>query len=212
MMVKTKTALLRDVVNDIWNGDLLLFRRRSIISIYGRGEYSHAAMAGWWSGYLQGRDNAQLMALESREFIGSRAVLLENYIEKCPAGIDVYRPQLPDGEGHRRELAFAEARRKLGRPYSYAGVLLAGASHVPGLRFVRKFETDDDARNPFYGDGEAQLQEPDPREHCSQFYNSAWRHGAGIDWVPNVPDHLTEPSDLGRCYGMEYMFTLGASR
>ena len=31
------------------NGDLLLFRRRGLISIAGRGDHSHAAKAAWWS-------------------------------------------------------------------------------------------------------------------------------------------------------------------
>ena len=30
------------------DGDLLLFRRRGLISIAGRGDHSHAAKAGWW--------------------------------------------------------------------------------------------------------------------------------------------------------------------
>ncbi len=34
------------------DGDLLLFRRRGLISIAGRGDHSHAAKAAWWSGDL----------------------------------------------------------------------------------------------------------------------------------------------------------------
>jgi hypothetical protein len=36
--------------HEIWNADLLLYRGGGLIPIAGRGEYSHAAMAGWWAG------------------------------------------------------------------------------------------------------------------------------------------------------------------
>src|SRR3954467_4965930 len=36
----------------ISDGDLLLFRRRGVIAIAGRGTHSHAAKAAWWDGEL----------------------------------------------------------------------------------------------------------------------------------------------------------------
>ncbi|HTM52465.1 MAG TPA: hypothetical protein VL175_00465 [Pirellulales bacterium] len=41
-------APYRDVRRSILDSDLLLFRRRGLISIAGRGEHSHAAKAAWW--------------------------------------------------------------------------------------------------------------------------------------------------------------------
>ncbi|HEY2895136.1 MAG TPA: hypothetical protein VGJ16_13010 [Pirellulales bacterium] len=41
-------APYRDVRRTILDSDLLLFRRRGLISIAGRGEHSHAAKAAWW--------------------------------------------------------------------------------------------------------------------------------------------------------------------
>lgn len=183
----------------IWDGDLLLFRRRSVISVYGRGEYSHAAMAAWW-GY-------DLYVLESREWYGTRAVRLDNYLERLPVGVDVYRPQC---EPRQRPAAVCEARRKLGRPYAYRNVLRAGLTHVPGARFFLPIDTDDDGRSPLYGEHPDKSDEPEFREHCSQFYNSSWRIGARIDWVPRLPDYLTEPNDLARSCGMVFQFNVVA--
>jgi hypothetical protein len=38
----------RQARSTVRNGDLLLFRRRGLISIAGRGDHSHAAKAAWW--------------------------------------------------------------------------------------------------------------------------------------------------------------------
>ena len=61
---------------------MLLFRRRGLIAIAGRGEHSHAAKAAWW-----GDD---LFCLEVREWHGGRAVTLESQVAKFPGRIDVY--------------------------------------------------------------------------------------------------------------------------
>jgi hypothetical protein len=42
----------RQARGSVLNGDLLLFRRRGLISIAGRGDHSHAAKAAWWSNDL----------------------------------------------------------------------------------------------------------------------------------------------------------------
>ena len=53
---------LADVRPNIGDGDLLLFRRRGLISIAGRGDHSHAAKAAWWE--------EDLFCLEVREWRG----------------------------------------------------------------------------------------------------------------------------------------------
>jgi len=45
-------APYRDVRRSILDSDLLLFRRRGLISIAGRGEHSHSAKAAWWKNDL----------------------------------------------------------------------------------------------------------------------------------------------------------------
>ena len=64
----------------IADGDLLLFRRRGVISIAGRGVHSHAAKAAWW-----GDD---LFCLEIREWYGGRAVTLSSQARRYPNRID----------------------------------------------------------------------------------------------------------------------------
>ncbi len=66
---------VRTLVRD---GDLLLFRRRGLISIAGRGDHSHAAKAAWW-----GDD---LFCLEVREWHGGRAVTLSSQVARYPRG------------------------------------------------------------------------------------------------------------------------------
>ena len=56
----------------IQDGDLLLYRRRGVISAVGRGEHSHAAKAAWWE--------HDLFCLEVREWYGGRAVTLSSQV------------------------------------------------------------------------------------------------------------------------------------
>jgi hypothetical protein len=44
----------RQAREHVLDSDLLLFRRRGLISIAGRGDHSHAAKAGWWEDDLSG--------------------------------------------------------------------------------------------------------------------------------------------------------------
>ena len=72
----TRLLPLTHARHRISDGDLLLFRRRSLISIAGRGTHSHAAKAGWWDG--------ELFCLEVREWHGGRAVTLESQVKSSP--------------------------------------------------------------------------------------------------------------------------------
>jgi hypothetical protein len=73
---------LDDAQSGIANGDQLLFCRRNLISIAGRGDHSHAANAAWW-------DN-DLYCLEVREWRGGRAATPESQVRRFPGRIDVY--------------------------------------------------------------------------------------------------------------------------
>jgi hypothetical protein len=49
--------------HQVRDGDLLLFRRRGLISIAGRGDHSHAAKAAWWERdllFLEGFNSSML--------------------------------------------------------------------------------------------------------------------------------------------------------
>ena len=72
---------LEEALSHIQDADLLLFRRRGLIAIAGRGEHSHAAKAAWW--------DDDLLCLEIREFKGGRAVMLESQVNRYSGRIDV---------------------------------------------------------------------------------------------------------------------------
>lgn len=177
---------VRETIRD---GDLLLFRRRSIISIAGRGEYSHAAMAGWWGD--------ELMCLEMRELLGGRAVTLASQVRDRPRRtIDVYRPNLTRPQAR---AAMHAMRTKVGNPYDYGGILRAACLHLPVLRIFNQPDLRDD------GD---ETHDPRRPEFCSAACANAYRQGAQVDPVPNLADNFTEPMDLARSAFFRYQVTL----
>ncbi|MEM6798819.1 MAG: hypothetical protein AAF589_04825 [Planctomycetota bacterium] len=172
----------------IHDADLLLFRRRGLIAIAGRGVHSHAAKAAWW-----GDD---LMCLEVREWYGGRAVTLASQVRRCPGKIDVFRanPQ-QRWPGFDRYDATDFMRELAGCDYGYGAVLAAAALHLPVIRTLVRPDTEDaaiDHRPPF----------------CSQACAMADRIGGGVDPTPHLADRLTEPADLARSPFYEYRFTL----
>jgi hypothetical protein len=172
----------------IFDGDLLLFRRRGLIAIAGRGEHSHAAKAAWW-----GDD---LFCLEVREWHGGRAVTLESQVKKYPARIDLYHTNPANRwPEYDRTRSTHLMRRLAGCDYGYAAVLAAAMLHLPFVRMAVRAETLDDAidrRPPF----------------CSQACAMCDRIGGGVDPVPHLADRLTEPADLARSPFYQYAFTL----
>src|SRR5512137_265229 len=85
-MDKPIPAHYGEVRRRIRDADLLLFRRRSrigrLISVAGRSQYVHAAMAGWWKD--------RLMCVEMTSG-GGRAQLLSNIVAPWPGVVDVYQ-------------------------------------------------------------------------------------------------------------------------
>ncbi len=172
----------------ISDSDLLLFRRRNLIAIAGRGEHSHAAKAAWWGD--------KLFCLEVREWHGGRAVTLESQVRHFPGRIDVYRTnphnRWPEYD---RTRATTWMRRLAGCDYGYTSVLAAAMLHLPFVRMAVRAEVEDDAidrRPPF----------------CSQACAMADRVAGGVDPVPHLADRLTEPADLARSPFYQYQFTL----
>ncbi len=182
-MVRYRTA--RSQIRD---GDLLLFRRRGLISIAGRGDHSHAAKAAWWGD--------SLFVLEVRELHGGRAVTLSSQVERYPGRIDVYRTN-PQNRWPEYDAAGATSvmRRLAGCRYGYAGVASAALLHLPVVRwFVAAdvYDGDPPRRPPF----------------CSQACAISDRVGGGVDPVPHLADRLTLPADLARSPFYRYLFTL----
>ncbi|MEM9187010.1 MAG: hypothetical protein AAGB00_10990 [Planctomycetota bacterium] len=187
-------ATLREARSQIRDADLLLFRRRGLIAIAGRGEHSHAAKAAWWGD--------ELMCLEIREWYGGRAVTLASQVKRYPGKIDVFavNPGGPDTPAGRwpdfdRTRSTHFMRRLAGCDYGYASVLAAATLHLPFIRTLVRADTEDaaiDRRPPF----------------CSQACAMADRLGGGVDPTPQLADRLTEPADLARSPFYQYRLTL----
>ena len=176
------------VRHSIRDADLLLLRRRSSISIAGRGVHSHAAKAAWW--------DTDLFCLEVRQLCGGRAVTLSSQVKQYPGRIDVFQSN-PDDRWpeYDREGATEFMRRLCGCPYGYAGIAAAALLHMPVVRWFIRPDVDDrsvDRRPPF----------------CSHACAMADRLGGGVDPVPHLADRLTEPADLARSTFYRYCFTL----
>lgn len=185
-----------DVRHEIWNGDLLLFRKRRVgfldamIAIAGRGVHSHAAKAAWW------KDD--LFCLEVREFHGGRAVTLSSQVRKYPGRIDVFRPNPQNRWPHYDAARSLEIMRRFaGMDYGYGNVLWTALTHMPLLRvFVRPAVNDEktcDFRSPPF---------------CSEAVAAAERIGGGVDPIPHLADRFSEPADLARSPFYQYIFTL----
>lgn len=174
--------------SEIADSDLLLFRRRGLISTAGRGTHSHAAKAAWWDG--------DLFCLEVREWQGGRAVTLSSQVRRFPNRIDIYRTNPGDRwSKYDRRGATRAMRRLAGCDYGYYGVFAAALLHLPVVRLLVEADVDDessDGRPPF----------------CSQACVLSDRVGGGVDPVPHLADRLTLPADLARSPFYEYQFTL----
>jgi hypothetical protein len=171
----------------IRDSDLLLFRRRGLISIAGRGVHSHAAKAVWARG--------KLFCAEVREFHGGRVVTLASQVAKYPGSIDVFQANPNELVDYSRIGASLFMLDLAGKPYGYAHVLWAALLHMPVLRiFCRPQlrDTDLNGKPPF----------------CSEAVAMADRIGGGVDPVPNLADRLTEPADLARSTFYQYRMTL----
>ncbi|MBU4398355.1 MAG: hypothetical protein KKE86_03365 [Planctomycetes bacterium] len=205
-----------DARRKIRGGDLLLFRPRGFvwraIAVAGRSEYTHAAMAGWWS--------RRLMCVEMC-IRGGRALLLSNIVRRWPGAIDVYRANasgtgLAGGtrrsgggtglaRGTRRFSRAAAVRAMIeitGRRYGWFNLFRAALLHLPLFRFLVAPETDDAADS-----AACHRLSQCPPPFCSQAVAMATRAG-GVDPVPNLADRLTEPADLSRSSFYAYRFTL----
>ncbi len=188
-----KYVSLRSVRAELYDGDLLLFRRRrctigSAIAIAGRGVHSHAAKVAWWG--------SEPFCCEVREWVGGRAVTLASQVRRYPGRIDVFRTNPGNRWPEYDRIASIRAMRRLaGCDYGYLSVLQAALLHLPIVRVVVRPSTEDDScdrRPPF----------------CSQAVAMVDRIAGGVDPVPHLADRLTEPCDLAQSPFYKYEFTL----
>jgi len=187
-VVLSKTVRLDDVRGLIDDGDLLLFRRRGLISIGGRGEHSHAAKVAWWED--------EPFCLEVREWYGGRAVTLASQVQRFPGCIDVYEANADDRwPEYDRAGAVRFMRRLCGCRYGLLGLVRVALLHLAVARLFVRANVND-------------WSEESPTPFCSQACAMADRLGGGVDPVPHMADRLTEPADLARSPFYRYRFTL----
>jgi hypothetical protein len=175
----------------IRNADVLLYRKRGVISIAGRGIHSHCELAG--------RLTEEVWCIGFREFKGGRAVPLKSQVKRFPKRIDVYTANAGDRWPEFDE----EARRKTvsyladlcEKDYGYYGVLKASFLHLPVIRLFSHAVIDDTAE-PLYP------------PFCSDAIARATRNAGGVDTVQHLADWQTEPADLARSIFYKYFCTL----
>lgn len=171
-----REALAHDWLGD---GDLLLLRRRSLVSRMGRGLHSHAMLVGVW--------DQEPMALEVREWYGGRAVTLESQVARFPGRIELYgaNPANRWPEFDRLEAVRYFRGRYCGCRYGWWHIAQVSLLHLVGVRLIAPPDTDDQDSN-----GHAPF--------CSEAVAAATRLGGGVDPVPTAADRMTEPADLAR--------------
>lgn len=193
-MEVTKYAKAR---KNIWNGDLLAFRRKSGISWLGRGPYSHIAMAVWRDDDCGGT----LSLAEFREWSGSGVRTLSQAVRDDPGVIDVFRPNFPDAKHYAiAERAATIMYRQAGKQYDYPGIFRLFLLHLPFASYVA---------NRLFGFG-ADMADTKPAawqswKFCSFAFD--WSYCRAIaeldyetDWRPvtDLGSKWIEPSDLTR--------------
>lgn len=177
--------------SEIWNADMLVWRRphhAGLIGVGGRSTATHISCVGWW-------DDA-LMNIETKEFHGGRVVTLSSQVYANPPGtISVYR--CLDLNDSQREAVLRRAKRRAGQPYGWKALRHQFYWRLPVVHlFMQPNENDDDSTSgaEFF--------------FCSGAYANDFRLGSGIDPVPNLADVETEPAELARSRVFTPMFSL----
>ncbi len=187
-------TFVRFGASDVRDGDLLLFRSSGLIARAGRSRYSHAAVAAHLGPVT--------LCVESREWVGGRLTPLAAQVRRRPGRIDVYRVDKPAYPSFVAPFAARRAAELAGADYAYWSILYLSLYRLPIVWRFLPIPADDP---PLCADDAAR---PRPRAlFCSELVSRAY-HAAGIDPVPNLPHHLTEPADLARSAVFQYCYTL----
>lgn len=196
----------------IKDADLLLFKHGGFpcfgwwIGKYTNSDYSHAAIAAW--------NDVEVDCLEFREFRGSRAYPLAQYIkEGCT--IDVFRPitvfEHPVIEythnkdyyltydthifnSKKAEAIVNTAKELIGMEYDWHTIFKMARTYVPFLRFKQNHKTDDE-----WHDTHSFV--------CSTLVTYCYRKHYE-DPIPLLADRFTSPGDLARSRLFFKLFTI----
>lgn len=196
--------------NLLMDADVLLFRGNGIyswwIKHFTRGNYSHAAVAGFCGNFIE--------CIEAREWKGIRSVSLRHEVNLYPGQIDVYRlvPKYiqPIYNADQQKVVENELtldgtiRRKIvnimrewgGRDYGWGLIWKLMKQRLPLLRmfYSPSFEDEKDDANNY-------------TPVCSSAVVAAIRCHY-FDIVPNLSDADITPSDLSHSTALKYLFTL----
>lgn len=214
-MINRRICLIKydEAKKYIQEGDVLLFRGEGILSkiiqSIGQGYYSHVGIASWV--YDEYGHKQYLECIEFREWIGSRAISLNNYVNDNPNIIDVFRPipqykeyifcckqrnpiiidKVFDGK-----LLTTEFRELTGLPYGWSRIFWLARFHILGLRLLSWSEgiEDEDKSREFYP-----VCSTIVAHLFAKHYTKLLRFRSSA---------RTEPSDISRSPILNYMFTL----
>lgn len=159
-----------EVRDQIQNGDIVLFRGKSLVSRFicwaTGSKYSHAGIVGWWHNHLM------VIEAVSRGVVATR---LSFVVNGYPGSAELWTT---DRSVERAEIVRA-AQLLLGRNYSMTKLFALGRRIIYG---TNKGVDPDDSPNGFL---------------CSEFVSRVWRAG-GLDLKEGVPDRFTKPGDIAR--------------
>lgn len=189
---------LSGVGSDIFDADLLLFRRESTLAHAietGRGSiHCHAGKAAWVRGPYG--TPWVLCCIDTIEGRGGAVTPLQRTLAEYPGSIDVYRTN-PDNlpQFNRFRSILWSWENIPGRPYGHRSLLKMAFRHAIFLRWFLRPSRDNQKttdRNPV----------------CSAACAMADRIGGGYDPVPNLADEDVEPGHLANSTFYRYLFTL----
>lgn len=202
-----------EALNHIKEGDILLFRGNSIFSWFiqaaSEGYYSHVGVASWT--YDELGKKSSLECVEFREWIGSRAINLGNYVDDNPGMIDVFRP-LPEYTDNRflcknREIHLNkkvydgkkitdEFRTLTGLPYGWKRIFWLMQFHLIGIRLFtwKNSLVDNSLEQEYY---------PVCSTIVAHLFSKHY-----TDLVHFRSSSRTEPNDVARSPILNYIFTL----
>lgn len=202
-----------DAVDKIQEGDVLLFRGISwaswIIKKASDGLYSHCGIASFV--YDNKGQRIGLECIEFKEWKGSRAISLENYVQENSGIIDVFRPSpthtlleydKAKDEVKRVKYFFVgrdittNFRKLTGLPYGWSRIWWLAQLRLPFLRWLAHDESYIDI-----------LKEKHIYPVCSTVVAYLF-HKYYTDLVYYRSDEYTEPSDLARSPLLNYLFTI----
>jgi hypothetical protein len=194
------------------SADVLLFRNKGLISRFIKSAtssiYSHIGLVDITK---DENDKPIYELIEVRQWVGGRAIRLENEIQKREdCSIDVYRsiPHFLKLEFDQDTKEILEIRKDfdnqavtktfrtlLGCVYGWRRIWWIWKYKMAGLRlFTNKEKLMEDESTPFY-------------PICSSAVSYAYSHN-GYDLIYNKGDGYTSPGDLARSTRLCYLFTI----